>query len=113
VNTINTYVLLAALTIAGFSAVPLEAQATTGKGCLRPANVPPGDVLNLRAKPNATSRIIAKIDPESWGVMSMAGPCAPKTIPWGQRWCPIRYTTEFGTVNGFVKARFVQDNECP
>jgi hypothetical protein len=89
-----------------------SAYATTGPGCLRVVNVASWDTLNIRAKPSASSAIVGKIDPDYYGIIALRGACTPKSLPWGQRWCPIVSYHE-KTVKGWVKARFVRDSECP
>ena len=106
----NSKSIMIALALVAF---PISAQATTGSGCLRVVNVAAGDALNVRAKPSAQSRIVISIPANNYGVLALKGECGPKTIPWGQRWCPISYSYEDGTLHGFVKARFVRDQECP
>lgn len=98
---------LALLAISGPS------QATTGKGCLRVVNVASWDVLNMRAQPSASSRIVQSIDPDGFGVLALRGMCVPRTVSWGSRWCPVSYSDDRGTRRGWVKARFVRDAACP
>lgn len=95
------------------SVLPVAAHATTGAGCLRIVNVDARDVLNVRAKPSAQSRIVIAIPANNYGVLALKGECGPKSVTWGQRWCPISYSYEDGTLHGYVKARFVRDQECP
>lgn len=106
-------IIFAAAT-AGFSAADL-ANATTGPGCLRVINIGPGDVLNIRRRPDASSRIPAAIDPDQQGILSLNGACKPLSAPWGSRWCPVKYDTGSPNdpVRGFVKARFVRNSQCP
>ena len=106
----NSKSIMIALALITF---PISAQATTGPGCLRVVNVAAGDALNVRAKPSAQSRIVISIPANNYGLLALKGECGPKTIPWGQRWCPISYSYEDGILHGFVKARFVRDQECP
>lgn len=106
----NSKSVMIALALVAF---PVSAHATTGKGCLRIVNVEAGDSLNLRSKPSAQSRIVISIPASNYGILALKGECGPKTIAWGQRWCPISYSYEDGTLHGFVKARFVRDQECP
>ena len=104
-------VLIAAAALMALAHLP--AYATTGPGCLIVVNVAYWDTLNIRARASAKARIVARIDPRNPGILSLAAPCRPKSAPWGQRWCPVAYSTGDGTVRGFVKARFVRDSECP
>ena len=89
--------------------------ATTGPGCLRVVNIAAGDVLNVRKRPNASSRIVAAIIPSQQGILHLDGKCRPLSAAWGSRWCPVSYFTGSpdDPVKGFVKARFVRDQECP
>ena len=91
------------------------ANATSGPGCLRVVNVPAGDVLNIRKRPNPSSSVTGVIIPEQQGVISLRGTCKPLNIAWGSRWCPVWYFTGSpgDPVKGWVKARYVRDNECP
>ena len=89
--------------------------ATTGPGCLRVVNIAAGDVLNLRRRPDASSRILVAIIPSEQGILHLDGKCKPLSTPWKNRWCPVSYFTGSpgDPVKGFVKARFVRDQECP
>ncbi|MEL6921444.1 MAG: hypothetical protein AAFO77_10560 [Pseudomonadota bacterium] len=96
------------------AAVPVtSANATTGPGCLRVVNVPAGDVLNVRAGASASSAIVDRIDPNAPGILALRSQCVPLSRPWGQRWCPITRYNGSSAVDGFVKARFIRDQECP
>ena len=99
-----------ALALAAF---PTAVHATTGSECLRIVNIAANDALNVRAEPLATSRIVISIPANNYGVLALKGECIPKSISWGQRWCPVSYSYEDGTLHGYVKARFVRDQECP
>lgn len=91
------------------------AGATSGPGCLRVVNIAPGDVLNIRRTPNASSRIAGSIDPDNQGIISLRGVCKPLSLPWRSRWCPVAYYSggPNDPVRGWVKARFVRDSDCP
>jgi len=89
------------------------AQATTGPGCLVVVNVPPGDVLNLRAARSASAPVVDVLVPGQHGILHLDGPCSPTSLPWGSRWCPVTHYNGDRTTHGFVKARFVRDSECP
>jgi hypothetical protein len=89
------------------------AHATSGPGCLRIVNVASWDVLNIRSRPAASSRIVDAIDPSDYGIISLRGTCTPRNVAWGSRWCPIAHFYGDRTVRGWVKARFVRDSECP
>lgn len=91
------------------------AGATSGPGCLRVVNVAPGDVLNIRKRPTASSPIVGVIVPEQQGVISLRGTCKPLTVTWGSRWCPVAYYSggPNDPARGWVKARFVRDSDCP
>ncbi|MCF7647204.1 SH3 domain-containing protein [Bacillus subtilis] len=106
----NSKTVIIALALAVF---PVAAHATTGPGCLRIVNVAANDSLNVRAEPSAKSRIVISIPANNYGVLALKGECIPKSLSWGQRWCPISYSYEDGTLRGYVKARFVRDQECP
>jgi hypothetical protein len=92
-------------------AVP--ASATSGPGCLTVVNVESWDTLNVRARPSASSRIVDELPPRGHGIISLRGECVPKSRQWASRWCPITHYNGDYTTNGWVKARFVRDAECP
>lgn len=102
--------LLAAMIIAASTSASL---ATSGPGCLVVINVAYDDVLNVRARPSASSRIVDALDPESHGIIHLDGKCRPLSAPWGSRWCPVTIYNGDGTTRGWVKARFVRDSDCP
>ena len=87
--------------------------ATSGPGCLYVVNVAPDDVLNMRAKPNAQSRIVDVLPPRRHGIIHLDGKCRPLDVPWASRWCPVSHYDGDGVTSGWVKARFVRDIECP
>lgn len=91
------------------------ALATTGPGCLRVVNIAANDVLNLRRRPIASSQILAKIPLPQQGIVHLDGKCVPSTSPWKSRWCPVSYFTGSPNdpIKGWVKARYVRDQECP
>ncbi|WP_349357463.1 SH3 domain-containing protein [Stappia sp.] len=101
---------LAALLLAG--AAP-PAGATSGPGCLRVVNVAQGDVLNMRAGASARSAIVDRLPPGRHGIIALRGPCIPTSRPWGQRWCPVTHSNGNAVIDGYVKARYVRDNDCP
>ena len=78
-------------------------------------NIAAGEVLNVRKRTNAASRIVAAIIPAQQGILHLDGKCRPLSAAWGSRWCPVSYFTGSpgDPVRGFVKARFVRDQECP
>ena len=91
----------------------LPAGATSGPGCLIVQNVAWGDVLNLRARPSASSRITGVLVPERHGIIHLDAPCAPRSRPWSQRWCKVTVYDGDSVKKGYVKARFVRDSDCP
>lgn len=102
--------LIAAVLLA---AGAVSANATSGPGCLRVVNVAYDDVLNMRARPNASSRIVAGLVPGEHGIIHLDAPCSPRSKPWGQRWCKVTVYDGDGTRRGWVRARFVRDSDCP
>jgi hypothetical protein len=90
-----------------------SAQATTGAGCLVVVNVASNDVLNMRAKPSAQSRVVDVLVPGRHGIIHLDGACRPQTATWASRWCPVSHYDGDGVTRGWVKARFVRDSECP
>jgi Bacterial SH3 domain len=89
------------------------AQATSGPGCLVVTNVAYDDVLNLRSRPSASSRIVDQLVPGEHGIIHLDGPCEPSYQPWAQRWCPVSHYNGDAVTHGWVKARFVRDSACP
>ena len=87
--------------------------ATSGPGCLVVVNVPPGDVLNMRASASASARIVDALVPGQHGIIHLDATCRPLNIPWGSRWCPVTHYNGDRTTHGWVKARFVRDSDCP
>ncbi|MEO1700465.1 MAG: SH3 domain-containing protein [Pseudomonadota bacterium] len=87
--------------------------ATSGPGCLRVVNVPAGDVLNVRAGASANSAIVDRIDPNAPGILALRSQCIPLSRPWGSRWCPVTHYNGNSVVDGYVKARFIRDQDCP
>lgn len=102
-----------ATALIGLSLSATPAAATSGPGCLRVVNVAPWDVLHLRKRPNPSSRSVAQLDPNDWGILHLDAPCSPKWKPWGERWCPVTSYNGDRVRRGWVKARFVRDSDCP
>ena len=102
------------LLIAAMAAVLITpAAATSGPGCLTVVNVARNDVLNIRARPSSESRIVGSLIPLRHGIIHLDGDCRPKSVSWGNRWCPVTHYDGDGVTKGWVKARFVRDSECP
>lgn len=99
-----------ALAIAGFAA---PARATSGPGCFQVVNVASWDVLNIRAKPSARTRIIGRIPPRGHGIIAQEGRCLPLDVALPSRWCQIGYYDGDVTVYGFVKRRYLRPSDCP
>ncbi len=87
--------------------------ATSGPGCLVVVNVASDDALNLRARASAFSAIVDKIVPGEHGIIHLDAKCVPESRPWGSRWCPVTHYNGDRVTNGWVKARFVRDSQCP
>jgi hypothetical protein len=102
-----------ALAVAMIATPTLSSFATTGPGCLTVVNVANWDRLNLRAAPRANARIVERINPNAYGILHLDRRCTPLNAPWGQRWCKVTHYNEGGAKKGYVKARFVRDNDCP
>lgn len=105
--------LLSISTAAVFAISGLSANATTGPGCLWVVNVSPQSVLNVRQKPSASSRIVDQLKPEQHGIIKLESQCTPLSQSWGNRWCPITHYNDGKIIKGWVKARYVRDNDCP
>jgi hypothetical protein len=102
--------LLSAAIVSVFSG---EASATAGPGCLVVVNVAWNDVLNMRARPSSSARIVDVLIPGRHGIIHLDRPCGPKSRPWGSRWCKVSHYDGDGVTRGYVKARFVRDSDCP
>ncbi|MGD9501624.1 MAG: SH3 domain-containing protein [Methyloceanibacter sp.] len=76
-------------------------------------NVSAGDVLNLRASPAASAKIVDALVPGQHGIIHLDGKCRPESIPWPRRWCPVTHYDGDRVTQGWVKARFVRDSDCP
>ncbi|MFM2422474.1 MAG: hypothetical protein RL291_1004 [Pseudomonadota bacterium] len=101
-----------ATSVAGFGLAIASAGAAHAV-CLRIVGVPQGDVLNLRAGPNAGAEIVRAINPASPGVLILKRPCGPQAQPKGQQWCQIRSISGTRLRDGFVNARYVEITKCP
>ena len=80
--------------------------ATTDGICYRQANVPAGDVLNLRASPNARARVVLASNLGDVGVIAKAGPCR-------SGWCRVAVFTGDGSMRGWMHQRNLRRSECP
>ncbi|SON53903.1 Bacterial SH3 domain protein [Hartmannibacter diazotrophicus] len=87
--------------------------ATSGPGCLFVVNVSPGDVLNMRAGPSASSQILDQLEPGNHGIIHLDADCEPKSAKWASRWCPVTHYQGDRTTKGWLKARYVRDSDCP
>jgi hypothetical protein len=99
--------------VIAITAIAPQAQATSGPGCLVVRNVAWNDVLNLRARPSSSSRIVAPLITERHGIIHLDAPCGPRSAPWSQRWCKVSVYDSDGVKRGYVKARYVRDSDCP
>ncbi len=98
------------IALVGFS---VSAHATSGPGCLRVVNVAGWDRLNMRPGPSARNYIVDRLAPNSHGIITLNGKCIPLSQRWSSRWCPVTHFNNDRTTSGWVKARYVRDNECP
>lgn len=89
------------------------ALATSGPGCLVVVNVAYDDVLNMRSRPSASSRIVDVLAPGQHGIIHLDGTCKPLNRVWSSRWCPVTHYEGDAVTHGWVKARYVRDSECP
>jgi hypothetical protein len=108
----RTVTIAAVLTLTAM-ALSVPASATSGPGCLYVVNVESWDALNVRARADASSRIVDRLKPGRHGIISLRGECVPKSRPWASRWCPIDHYDGDRQTRGWVKARFVRDSDCP
>ena len=106
--------IAAVATITGLMSLAAPAaKAADNNACLRVVNVAPWDVLNVRARPSASARIVNVIHPDDETVLKLRAPCSPSWKPWGERWCKVTEYYDATSVTGWVKARFVRDTYCP
>lgn len=105
--------LLLPILATGLSLTAPAAMATTGPGRLCVVNVTPGDALNLRAQASARSAIVDRLEPNAHGVIRLDAACTPLSAQWGQRWCSVTHTDADGARSGYVKARYIRDQDCP
>ena len=89
------------------------ALATSGPGCLVVVNAAAADVHNLRASPSPSARIVDTLVPGQHGIIHLDAQCPPKALPWGSRWCPVTHYQGDKVAQGWVKARYVRDSDCP
>lgn len=96
------------------------AHATTGDGCWQPVNVAANDVLNVRERRSATSRVVATIPPDGGPIISggidkldAEARCLPHSAPRASRWCPVALYFGDTSARGFVKRRFLSPSDCP
>lgn len=104
------WLLVVALTAFGS---PDQAKATSGPGCLYVVNVASWDALNMRARPSARSGVVDRLKPNGHGIIKLNAPCIPLNRPWGERWCSVTHYNGYATRQGWVKARYVRDSDCP
>jgi hypothetical protein len=102
-----------ALLFAIFLLAPKATLATSGPGCLVVVNVESWDILNMRSRPSASSRIVDQLEPGNHGIIHLDRACAPLSLPWSQRWCKVSHYDGDDVTRGYVKARFVRDSDCP
>jgi hypothetical protein len=76
-------------------------------------NVAADDVLKLRASPSPSARIVDALAPGQHGILHPDGQCRPRGPPWGSRWCPVTHYQGDKVAQGWVKARYVRDSDCP
>ncbi len=86
--------------------VSAPAHATTGPGCYRVVNVPSWDVLNVRKWPSHRSAIVMALSSETSIIVSGRAACR-------KGWCPVNVTNEFGTKQGWIKAKYLAPGDCP
>jgi len=92
---------------------PGIARATSGPGCFVVANVASWDVLNMRSGPSARNPIVDRLPPGRHGIISQSGPCVPKHLALGSRWCPVAHYNGDRITSGWIKRRFVSPSQCP
>jgi len=109
-KAIAVFGLSAAFLLAA-SAVP--ASATSGPGCLVVVNVASNDALNMRRRPSASSAIVDVLLPGRHGIIHLDAQCTPLSRPWASRWCPVTHYNGDSVKQGWVKARYVRDSDCP
>ncbi|MEZ5899615.1 MAG: SH3 domain-containing protein [Hyphomicrobiaceae bacterium] len=98
----SIFIFAATLTIS-FSGV---ARATSEGTCFDVVNVPPGDVLNLRADPNGRARIVMSTTAQDGPIIALDGKCRGS-------WCRVSVSTGDGTLRGWMHTRYLRAKECP
>ncbi len=100
----------AALILLSFAST---ARATSGPGCLRVVHVASWDSLKMRARPSHRSRVVDRLRPNRHGILHLDKACTPRWRKWSKRWCKVTHYSGRRTRSGWVKARFIRDNDCP
>ena len=104
--------LLPALALAALI-MPETARATSGPGCFVVVNVASWDALNVRSGPSARNPIVDRLPPGRHGIISQSGPCVPRHIALGSRWCPVTHYNGDRVTSGWIKRHFVSPSQCP
>ena len=90
------------------------AAATSGPGCFRVANVASNDVLNVRAEPSASARVVTTLLPENDpGIIVSTGECEPPDAALESRWCPVKIYSGDKIMTGWAKHAYLLPSECP
>lgn len=100
--------LLTALLLPAFAPAAFAAG-----GCLEVANVPADNFLYVRARASAKARVVERLAPDPDGIIRLEGPCTPQSVPWERRWCLIVHTDGPRVTEGWVKAQFAREIDCP
>jgi len=103
----------AAILLAACMAAPTVANAEAdGPDRWSVTGVTRNDVLNVRAEPNASSRIVGVVPPDGRGLANLGCTGVPDFARWqkmskeeqrraaAKRWCRIRYRDTVGWVRG-------------
>lgn len=89
------------------------ASATSGPGCYQVTNVESWDVLNMRARASASSRVVEMLRPGNHGIIAGSGPCTPTNVSLGSRWCRVTHYDGDRVVSGWAKRRYLKPSDCP
>lgn len=88
--------------------------ATSGPGCFRVRNVASNDVLNVRAEPSASARVVTTLLPENDpGIIASTGECEPPDAALESRWCPVKIYSGDKIMQGWAKRAYLLLSECP
>lgn len=88
--------------------------SATAATCYHVVNVDFWDVLYIRSRPSHLSRAAGAIAPDHNGIIVATGSCRPTGADRKRQWCPVTYyPLPSVSLDGYVKAYFVETTACP